>query len=316
MTKLMPLDRWGCNMSEKRPRWSRRRLLGSCGLATTLALAGCSTPGSDDEESDNGNGSADGSGDGEGGNGGHSQFSLAGDGSAPFRNWLNPAHEVDPADGRDTRQLYQYNDFDLAAEGNWDSILGHRDEVAEAFGDSPESFHSELYLGPMQNGQVQRVFFGDFDTESIGTNLEANGLEQGEELEEYDVYGGTFAVSPDVIINHLEYETVLETYNGQVDRVDEVDENIAYLLDLVPRGMLQTFARRDGYEDIVVDAMTVQGRDEEGQRNHETRTFVFENESVTSIDRAKEVVEDGTFSYEEIPTEESHGRVVMLEVRR
>lgn len=297
-------------MNDDHPTWSRRKLLGYCGAGSAIALAGCGGLGSDADDEDD-----DGSSDGDESSNGENvdiaaEFELAGDGAEPFRNWLNPDHQMDEG-AEDIKQLYQYNDFNIAEDRNWESMIGARQDTEEQLGTATGAIDSELLVGPIEEGVPAQILFGEFDLDEIGDHIDELGFDQAGEVGEYQIYGDRFAVSEEVLINHPSYETVIETADGDADRVEDVDEDIKLALDVIPEGMMTTVTRRDDSDDVVIDAMVVHDQDD-GEQTHETRVFVFENADVASTESAQELLT----TPEDVTTEERYERVVMVELQR
>lgn len=303
-------------MTEK--HWSRRNLLqyGSVGIA--LAIAGCgddtettddgSNDGAENEQDTDGNGETDADGDETEG------FELAGDGAAPYREWLVPEHTIDRDVDADTKQLYQFNDFDLAVEQGWTAQSQLRQQYADSFGLEGSAIESEVLVGPVEDGVPWRLFFGSFDTETVAETLEERGVEQTATDGEFTVFGGQFAVSDSAIVTHPEYDVFLETSRGNREPIGEVDEDVATLLNLVPQGAMVTLARREN-SDLSVEGMSVVDFDEEGQRSRAIRTLVFDDADAVGSERIREIVVENSV-FEEILTEETDGRVAMVEVGR
>lgn len=325
-------------MSEMRPNWSRRRLLRYSSVGIALAVAGCgqNEDGTDDGESDGGgtDGSEPDDGDttddgqsdddeGAGNNqpdGGElpddpaTAFELAGDGADRYRDWLVPEYTLDANTDGGIKQLYQFNNFELAAQQGWDSRLLIRDDLAESLGVDPESVESEILVGPVEDGVPNRIFFGSFETETITETLRSAGLEQTAEDGEFTIFDDRLAVSGTVVFEHQSYGDFLETARGEAESFGETHDDVRLLLEVVPAGALVTLSsREDG--DLVADAMTVVDFDEEGNRSRAIRTLVFRDASAVTSERIRELVVENSI-FEEILTEESQGRVAMAEVRR
>lgn len=327
----MALDGWVFDMSEMRPDMSRRRLLRVGGIGAAIAIAGCGGSDNGDDGTDsvengeennvNGTDDGDNGGNGAGEEGEHlpddpdSAFELAGDGAEQYRRWLVPEYTIDADLDADTKQLYQFNDFELAAEQGQDSLLELRDHYAASLGADPEAMTSEILVGPVEGGAAHRIFFGSFDRSAVTEFVEAEGFEQTGEDGEFTIFEERIAVSEEVIIEHPSYEKFLEASRGERDTIGDVDEDVQLLLDLVPTGPLVTLSRREGYTDLSVDAMTVLEYDAEELPSRAVRTIVFTEESDLTEDRIRELVVDNS-SFDEILTMESYGRVAMVEVKR
>ena len=306
-------------MSDDPPELPRRKLLRYGGVGAALALAGCGAndDGSSDDGSENDPGnSTDDGGDGDGqSQDPASEFELAGDGAEPYRQWLVPEYTLSADSDADTKQLYQFNDYERAEEAGWDSPLLFRDRFAEAYGVEAESFESEVLVGPVENGRPRRILFGSFDTTAIAEHLESNGVEQTGEDGDFTVFGDQVAVSSDTIVQHNSFGAFLSASRAEGETISEADEDVRLLLDLVPAAALVTLSRRDGHDDVAVDAMSVSEFGDDGIQSHAVRTIVFEESSAVTDGRIRELVIENS-PFEEIVTQETSGRVAMAEVRR
>lgn len=306
-------------MNESRRSWSRRRLLAWCGAGTALSLAGCS--GSDpDDQSENGDGDDHGNGDGTSDT--HSElaanFELAGTGATTYRHWLHPEYQIDADLDVETKQLYQVNDFGLASAENVTELVESRQNLALELGIEPEDLQAEIILGTALSSDPNRVYLGSFDADAIGSHLQEYEFERTDDVGEYALFEQdiTIAVGDDAIVTHPAYEALIEAAGGSTDRIEDVDEEVAILLDVLPDGIITTLARRDGYDSIVVDATVILGTNDEGRRNHEIRAFVFTDEAQVSMQTARDVISGGVFDESDIRREEAHDRVVMMDVER
>lgn len=333
----MPFDGPVPHMSEDPPVLPRRKLLRYGGVGAALAVAGCGAnedSGSDDETDDGSSGgsddgssggsddgSSDGSDDDDSGNtdgstdGRTDEFELAGDGSESYRQWLVPEFTLEADTDVETKQLYQFNDYERAEEAGWDSPLVLRDQFAEAYGVEPESFESEILVGPVENGTPRRIHFGSFDTAAIAEQLEANDFQQTGEDGEFTVFEDRVAVSEDTIVQHSSFSEFLAASRGESDSISDTDEDVELLLDLVPAGALVTLSRREGTDDLVVDGMSVSEFGDDGVQSHAVRTLIFENSDAVTDERIRELVIENS-PFEEILTQETGGRVAMAEVTR
>jgi hypothetical protein len=306
------------HMSDDPPALSRRQLLRYGGVGTALAVAGCGSndDGTDDSGTSTDDGSGNGTDDGDAPSGGPAaEFDLAGDGATPYRQWLVPEYTLNGDSDVETKQLYQFNDYERASEAGWDSPLAFRDRFAEAYGVEAESFESEVLVGPVENGAPRRILFGSFDTTAIAEQLESNGFEQTGEDGAFTVYGNRVAVSEETIVQHSSFEAFLSASRAEGRTISDTDEDVALLLDLVPAGALVTLSRRDGKEDLVVDAMSVSEFGDDGVQSHAVRTLVFEEAAAVTDARIEELVIENS-PFEEIVTQETDGRVAMAEVTR
>lgn len=324
-------------MNDTGSSFSRRRLLRYGGVGVALAIAGCggnddsSNDGDDDESagdgsSDDGSNDDESGGDGSGDDGSGddgetlpddpaSAFELAGDGADPYRQWLDPEYTLSADSTADTRQLYQFNDYQRAEDAGWDSGLLFRDRFAESFGVEPESFERELLVGPVEDGTPRRIFFGSFDTLAISESLESSGFELTGEDGDFTVFEGRIAVSEEAIVQHDSFEAFLAASRAESETISDTDEDVGLLLDLVPSGALVTFSRREGDDDLAVDAMSVSEFGDDDVQSHAVRTLVFAEGTTISDERIRELVVENS-PFEEIVTQETHGRVAMVEVRR
>jgi hypothetical protein len=314
-------------MSKTWSNWSRRQLLRYGGVGAALAIAGCGES-SDDTGGDDttgtgstGDGDGNSSADGTNRTGGNipddpeNVFALAGDGAQQYRNWLVPEYSLDAELEAERKQLYQFNDYERAADAGWDAQLEFRNHFADILGADPQSFESEILVGPIDDSTPHRIFFGSFDTETVQATVEERGFERTGKDHEFAVFGDRIAISENVIIEHPSYATFLETKRAARDSLGATDEDVALLLDLVPAAPLVTLSRREEKDDLVVDAMSVLAFDEDEFYSHAVRTLIFEEESDATSDRVRELVVEGSV-FEEIVTEEVHGRAAMAEVRR
>ena len=268
-------------MNDDPPKLPRRTLLRYGGVGASLAIAGCGAnddgnadDGTDDGNADDGSDNSTDGGDGDGQSGGPAaEFELAGDGAERYRPWLVPEYALGADSDAETKQLYQFNDYERAADAGWDSPLLFRDRFAEAYGVEPDAFESEVLVGPVENGRPRRILFGSFDTATIADQLESNNVEQTGEDGDFTVFGGQIAVSEEAIVQHDSFEAFLSASRAERETIGETDEDVGLLLDLVPGGALVTLSRRDGLDDVAVDAMSVSEFGEIGRASCRERVF-------------------------------------------
>lgn len=315
----MPFDGPVPHMSDDPPVLPRRELLRYGGVGAALAVAGCGAnenDSSDDGTDDSSGNSTDDGGDGDGqSRDPAAEFELAGDGSEPYRQWLVPEYTLNADSDADTKQLYQFNDYQRASDAGWDSPLLFRDRFAEAYGVEPESFESEVLVGPVENGAPRRILFGSFDTAAIAEQLESNGVERTGEDGDYTVFGGQVAVSEETIVQHSSFEAFLSASRAESRTISDTDEDVRLLLDLVPAAALVTLSRRDGDDDLAVDGMSVSEFGDDGIQSHAVRTLVFEEAAAITDERIRELIIENS-PFEEIASQETAGRVAMAEVTR
>lgn len=283
-------------MQDTGSRTSRRQVLRYCGVGATVSLAGCLWGGDGDDSPDDGSLSE--------------QFELAGNGADPFREWLLPDNPIVLSDG--ARILFQYNDYEAAAEQGWEDMEQQRQTQASSFGSDVDSHDGELFIGPPESGeQTGNIQIGSFDRVSIVEFLEESGQSVTDEYRDYSIISGEVAVGDDALVVTPMYEQYIDAKMGEKTRMGAADEGAGIILDLVPSGVQISVSRSDELEDVDVSGSSVQEVDTDGTFQRMIRTFVFKSESDASVDRAREIVSEGGF--DEMVTSEQHGRVVMVE---
>lgn len=293
-------------MSEKRPDWSRRKLIQYSGVGIGLAIAGCNSADNSDENSDDGDsGLPDDPAD---------AFELAGDGSAGFREWLGPEFTLESRTDGEQRQLFQFVDYGEIPDGEMEQQRNQRETFAEQIGISPESIERELLLGPITDNLPYRTLFGTFDAAALIDSFESSGFERTSEPGEFVIFDESFAISSDTIIEHPQSATLVENTTNGRQSFEGIDEEMELLLDLVPTGPQITINSRGDHDDIVMDGLTI--FELNGPvATHGIRTLIFEDASAATSERVREIEIDGS-ARDEVITEEIQGRVAMIESRR
>lgn len=288
-------------MSEERPDWSRRKLLQYSGVGIGLAIAGCNSADSSDEEDP----------DDELPDNPASTFGLAGDGSAGFREWLAPEYTLESPAAGELRQLYQFVDYEEIPDGEMENQRQQRLTFADQIGIQPEQIERELLLGPIEGDLPYRTFFGSFDAETLIDSFEASSLERTDELGEFVVFDESIALSSDVIIEHPDSAELIEGMQTGQEPFEDIDEEMDLLLDLIPAGPQQTINSRGDHDDVVLDGQTILELDGP-YRTHTIRTLIFTDASAATSERVRELDIDGSVR-NEVLTEEINGRVAMIE---
>lgn len=277
-------------MSDSWSRPSRRTLLRSCGLGGTVALAGCLGDGGPPEDDEL-----------------PGLFSLAGDGTAPFRDWLVPDNAMDVR-GRDL--LFQYNNFGLADQQGWTDMMTQRDNIAASFGSDAASHEGNVIIAHPQGGQGF-IHIGEFDKETIVAFQQEQGNEVTTEYQDFSIVNGQVAIGTPALIGTPEYEQYIDAKNGDRDRLGSDDDDVQVMLNLVPDGVQISVARNPNIEGVTLSGTSVQQVTQDGSFERMIRTLVFEDADTASTDRALEIISKG--NYRQSESEEQHGRVVMVE---
>lgn len=291
-------------MSEKRPDWSRRKLLRYSGVGIGLAIAGCNSADNSDE---------DGSGD-ELPENPPEAFELAGDGSDGFREWLAPEFTLESQTEGDQRQLFQFVDYGEIPDGEMEQQRTQRETFAEQIGIAPESIERELLMGPITDNLPYRALFGTFDATALIDSFESSGFERTSEPGDFVIFDESFAISSDTIIEHPRSATLVEDTMDGRQSFEGIDEEMELLLDLVPTGPQITINTRGDHDDIVMDGLTIFELDG-SIVTHGIRTLIFEDASAATSERIQEIDIDGS-ARDEVISEEIQGRVAMIESRR
>ena len=292
-------------MSETPSGFSRRRLLRYGAIGTMGIIAGC-LGGDDDspEDSSPDDGTPDDSppGDEEL----PELFELSGNGADPFREWVVPNNRIVHENGTET--LFAYRDYERAAESGWEEATNERQEAASSFGSQTDDHTGTVIVGVPDENILGTLYLGSFDKEAVVEAQEAAGATVTGEYEGFTVLEDRLAVGSDALLQTPGYEQHIDARNGDTPRLGESDGSVQLGLDLVPRGLQIVASPNPDHENIDVTITSTQAVDDSGNRQRIIRTFVFRNAEVTSLDRAK-----STSNYDELLTEEHHGRVVMLE---
>jgi len=300
---------------------SRRALLRYGSAAAVASIAGCLWGDSDEngDESPNGDANGDESPNGDA-NGDESPnyaeaFDLAGDGAALFKEWLVPGNPVGSQDGVVT--VFGYRDFESEDAEGINSMGTYRSELARTYGIDAADIAGEMIVGDPNSRRDRRIHLGEFDPETIvGTFEEAGTAEQVGEYREYTIIEGQQgqgAVGSDAILVLPNYEAYINAKHGDGERLIDANQPAGHLLDVLPRGFQITASRHENIEDLVINGASYHAVDADGNPERTTRAFVFRDESSATTERAREIIEIGNSGYEEIISEEKHGRMVMTE---
>lgn len=290
-------------MSEHRQDWSRRRLLRYSGVGIGLAIAGCNSSDTSEDEPDD-----------ELPENPAESFDLAGNGSDGFREWLAPEFTIaDPAEG-ERRQLYQFIDYQLIPEQEMQAQKDRRATFAERIGVSPESIQRELLLGPISGNLPYRALFGSFDAEELVQRFENSGFERTSEPGAFVVLDETIAISDETIIEHPDSAELIAAMQEGHEPFEGFDEEMELLLDLIPAGPQVAINARGDHDDVVLDAQTIITLSGPVV-TYGIRTLIFEDASAATSERVRELDIENS-ARDEVLTEEINGRVAMIESRR
>jgi hypothetical protein len=316
-------------MSDRTP--TRRALLRYCGVGSMVGLAGCLW--GNDDETQNGDETDQTPVDGTtptpdspatptpGDNGGESinyaeAFELAGDGAAPFRNWVVPDNPQGSVSG--VTAVCAYQDFEIARQQEISALQQYRGALANQYGTDTESLTGQLLVGE-PNGSGDRVIhLGDFDTEAMTEHFKSQDIMSLiEEYRGYSVFeqrdGNRTVVGPDAVIRVPIYEQYIDANMGDADRLVDVDEDVQNLFSVLPSALQISIARHDDLDDLAINGSARHNLDEDGNPNRTTRAFVFHDEESATTERGREIISSGDTGFDEILTEEEHGRMVMIE---
>lgn len=280
-------------MSEHTFGWSRRTLLRYGALGSVAGLAGCQ--GDDDDDEPPTDDELPG------------LFELAGTGADSYREWLVPDNYVEVGE---QELLFQYNDFEAAAQENWENMQQRREGIATSFGTDTQDHEGNVIIGHPSRG-TGFLYLGSFDRDSIVEFLANEGNDVTDEYGEYTVFNEQVAVGSDGIVGTPDYEQYIDAKNGDGERLAEADTNAGLLLDLLPGGIQTSVTRTDELEDVDVSGSVVTDVQETGDNERLVRTLVFHDAGDATVERAREILEEGGIG--EIRTEERHGRVVMVD---
>lgn len=283
---------------------SRRRALQCSVTGSVVAIAGCLGGDDDDDET------ASPSGNETGNQGSESTFSLAGNGSEGFRDWLAPeaAHSGDG----ETEVLFAVQDFDVAIDQGSEELSTIRESEAASYGVEPRSLKQELIVGtPGDSGRLGSIYLGEFDTEQALSELESQGLTASEEYEGYSVFEGQLAIGEDAIVLTPEYQQFIDTKLGSGPSIETEYGDLSTLLDLQPEAGQISVSKRNGIEDVSLTGSAYVSFEPDGNFTQVIRTFIFDSADDASIERAEEITAQGR--YQETLNSEQQGRVVMME---
>jgi hypothetical protein len=290
-------------MSDNRQHWSRRRLLQYSGVGIGLAVAGCN--GSSESDDQDGTELPDEP---------TTQFELAGNGAAGFREWLLPEFALESATDGEQRQLYQFVDYGQIPDGEMEQQRERRATFADQIGIAPGQIERELLLGPLDNNLPYRVLFGTYDKSDLVETFEGSGFERTSEPGNFVIFDELIAISEDTILEHPSSNTVVEQAMAGGQEFEEFEEEMKVLLDLIPAGPQVTINSRDDFDDIVLDGLTI--LELSGPvTTHGIRTLIFTDESAATSERVREIDIDDS-PRNKVVSKEIHGRVAMIESRR
>lgn len=295
---------------------SRRALLRYGGVGAAAALAGCLW-GDSDDDSPNGEQNGDEQNGMENGTDEPNYveaFDQAGDGAATFEHWLVPDNPRGLEN--DVTSVCGFLDFGAEDAQGIDWMATRRSELAEVFQTEPGSFAGELIVGDPNSSRERRIQLGQFDRDAVVETLQENaGVSVVDEYNGYTVIEGQQgegAVGPDAILSLPIYAQYIDAKRGEGERLTEVDEPVGHVLDVLPEGFQISVSRHSNIEDLAVNGSTFHDI-EDGFPNRTTRAFVFHDEADATVERAREIISIGQTDFEEILTEERHGRMVMTE---
>jgi hypothetical protein len=307
-------------MNERRPSFSRRKLVRYCGVGGTVGLAGCLWGGSNDDDGngDDGDDTDNGTDADTDGNGNMEdrplveRFELAGDGAAEFRDWLIPGNSIVFSDG--TELLFQHNDYEAATEQGWSDMAQQRQNIASNFGTQAESHVGSILIGSPEGGsQPRSIHLGDFDKESVVEFQQDENWEIKEEYEGYSILTRsdiTAAIGTDAMLVTPLYEEYIDAKNGDHERLGEADEGVGIVLDLLPDGVQMSVSRNPDREGVDVSGTSIMEVGSDGESQRKVRTVVFNSVDAASVDAALELV---NMADDEPLAAEHHEHVVMLE---
>jgi hypothetical protein len=318
-------------MSDRTP--TRRTLLRSCGVGAAVGLAGCLWGNSDDGQNgdENDDTPVD---DGTdtptstptatptpGENGDESieyadAFELAGGGTEPFRDWVVPDNPLSAVNG--VTGVCAYLDFEIAAEQEISAWTQYRSGLANEYGIESESITGELTVGEPEGTGTRLIQFGDFPADTIIANFkEQSTKSRVDEYRGYTVFeqqdGNRIVVGSDAVIRVPIYRQYIDASKGDGERLTESDEDVRDLFAVLPSGLQISVSRHENLEDLAINGSTRHDLTEDNSPNRTTRAFVFHDEAAATVERAREIISSGNSDFEEILTEESHGRMVMTE---
>jgi len=298
-------------MRERRP--SRRALLRYAGVGAAASVAGCLFDSSDEESQ---NGEENGMDNGNEEPNYSEQFELAGDGTAGFRNWLVPDNPLDL--GVEVTSVCGYRDFETGVEQGVSRTETYRRELANGYGTVPDALEGELLVGAPEGTGRRQIHLGSFeDGAVVETFAGSEDFTQVEEYREYTIFesgpGNRVAIGPDAILSVSTYEQYIDASYGDAERLVDVDEDARLLFDILPRGVQIGVSRHGNLDDLSINGSSYHTLNDSGNPERTTRAFVFGEESDATVERAREIISIGETGYEEILTEEQHGRLVMIE---
>ena len=307
----------GTQPSRDELRPARRTVLAAVGTATAVGLAGC-LGGGDDTGGDDENGEND-----ENGASGddhpddpETAFELAGDGGDSFRQWVIPDNPIESGDSLE--HIIRYEDFNVAAEQNWESLVAIRDQLGyDVLGVDPETIAGELLVGDPEGDRSLQVILGSFDVDTVVAFFEEGDRVVDGEYGDYTVFepsGDQYevAVGPDAIVATPLYERYIDAHAGEADRLEDTDEDVSLLFDLLPRGLQTSVYRRPDMAEVAVMGDTDVEINHDDDQLRAVRTFVYESEDDASLDHATETVSN-TVGEENVLDGEHDGRVAMVE---
>lgn len=300
-------------------RKSRRTILAAVVASGTVGLAGCLGGGGDNDSGpSNENSSNTNTDGGSATDPSPDQFELAGTGAEDFSSWLVP-NLVAPQEN--TQLICDYLDFEEAASQEVTQLVEYRSTLANEYGVDSEEFTGELLVALPGDGGTQPIYFGSFqqaavvDTITTDPAWESAGEYRGytviAPVDETDAALAGAAVGSNAIVNTPAYAQHIDAGVGEGRQLAEDDEDAALLFDLLPAGVQTAVSYHSSLDDLAING-EVSTDYQESALSRSVRTFVFESDSDASADRAREIMEMG-LGFEEIHTEEAHGRVVMVE---
>jgi len=316
-------------MSDRTP--TRRALLRYCGVGSVVGLAGCLW--GNDDETQNGDENGDTPTDGAsptpdstptptpGENGGESidyasAFELAGDGATPFRDWVVPGNPQGGVEG--VTAVCAYQDFEIAQQQELSSFQQYRSGLATQYGTDAESLTGELLVGEPEGEGNRVIHFGEFDADAMTEHFSNQDIMSLiEEYRGYSVFeqrdGNRIVVGSDAVIRVPIYEQYIDASMGDADRLVDVDEDVQDLFSVLPSGLQISVARHEDIDDLAINGSTRHDLTDDGTPNRTTRAFVFHDEADATTERGREIISRGNTGFDEILTEEAHGRMVMTE---
>jgi len=290
---------------------NRRRVLKLGGVAATATLAGCSDI----------------------------PVVGGGGGGGAYTNWLYEPGTF----GDQDHYSYQYLDAS-AAEDNSDQFDSDADDFFSSFAETYEDNVHDLRRQEMDwvlGHSFGQVIGGDFDTESVVSDVEDNEFEDETEYEGYQIFlqdveepslavgisgstlvvanTGSFYASTDEAPEDI-VEELIDTSNGDVDRYQEDSDDMNEVVSNISAGLYTSGRTREEVEETNEDYGQFKGQVASGnswQVNGETTQFegvlVFDSESDVDVPDIEDWLNSDSFSDYDNTSVNENGRVVTVE---